>query len=420
MAPAVFNTILNTLFSPQKPEESSAHPRTPSDGGGGDDARPPLSPKAKTTSKKNQNRSPASTSNTSTPQVAKSTGKVQKREPAGKPASTHESFDGPSTPTRAPLKRAAAPSSPAMSDAPAVTTPESRPKSSGKASHAADKPAVTARKGQQKRQQTQTQSPQPQSQQKRRERVARPAEDAMEVDDERRAETDIDDKHEDEIENNNEAADDEGDEFSFKRFGDWRWAANGTSIEIEVEWAAGDTTWEPEANLHEDAPDALLGYWREEGGRPVSPTDPDVYDILRVRDHSADRKQLLVEWVGFGPEDATWVSRRSVERTAPSVVTAYMRALNEDKAPPRKRAKKAAKATMASSSSTSSAGRAKGPARTSKATAATRAAGSATGDESEGASVAPPAPATATATKKRGRRAAMVPAKRRPGVAYRK
>jgi len=413
MAPAVFNTLLNTLFSPQK-TGSSAGPRTPSDDG---DARPPLSPKAKTTSKKNQNRSPAGGSKATTPvsvsrprrgragtssdgfhadrrkQVAKSTGKVQKRQPASKPAPSRDSLDGPSTPTRAPSKRAAA-SSPAKPDAPAVTTPVTRPKSPRKAARAADKPAETTQKEQKKQQ------PQPQPPKKRQQQAATPAEDAMDVDERRAEPNNKDDK-------SNEQ-DDDDDEFSFKRFSNWRWAANGTSIEIEVEWAAGDKTWEPEANLHEDVPDALLGYWEEKGGRPVSPTDPDVFDILRVRDHSPDRKQLLVEWVGFGPKDATWVSRRSVERTAPSVVSQYMKGLSKEKAP-RKQAKAVAKTKAAAktkpASSTSSGSTVAKPAA--KAKAAARA-GSATGSKSEGA-----------APKRRGRPAAQ-PAKRRPGVAYRK
>lgn len=53
------------------------------------------------------------------------------------------------------------------------------------------------------------------------------------------------------------AADEE--EYTFNRFVYHRW--NGDSIEIEVEWEKGDTTWEEEAQLHQDAPEALLEYW---------------------------------------------------------------------------------------------------------------------------------------------------------------
>lgn len=197
------------------------------------------------------------------------------------------------------------------------------------------------------------------------------------------------------------------DEDSFKRFIQWRWAPNGTSIEIQVEWAAGDTTWEYEVNLHEDPPEALLGYWREHGGRPVSPKDPDMFDVLAVRDHSADRKRLLVEWAGFGPKDATWVSRRSVEQTAPSVVAQYMKGVRKEKTPV-KQPNAVAKARMASSTASplaKHAAKAKEPAQT-KAAAAAKVS-SANGAKDEG-----------SVSKKRGR-PAMRPPKRRPGIAYR-
>ncbi|PNY24499.1 Uncharacterized protein TCAP_05564 [Tolypocladium capitatum] len=112
-----------------------------------------------------------------------------------------------------------------------------------------------------------------------------------------------------------------GDEYSFKRFGKHRWAGN--SIEIQVEWVQGDVTWEPEANLHQDAPQSLFAYWKRQGGRPNNPSDPDLFDIFAILKHSKDRKRLLIEWVGFGPKDATWVSRAAVEETAPDVAAEY-------------------------------------------------------------------------------------------------
>lgn len=113
----------------------------------------------------------------------------------------------------------------------------------------------------------------------------------------------------------------QAEEYSFKRFGKYRWA--GSSIEIQVEWVQGDVTWEPEANLHQDAPESLFAYWKRQGGRPTNPADPDLYDIFAILKHTKDRKRLLVEWVGFGPKDATWVSRAAVEETAPSVAAEY-------------------------------------------------------------------------------------------------
>ena len=107
----------------------------------------------------------------------------------------------------------------------------------------------------------------------------------------------------------------------FRRFVQHRWA--GDSIEIQVEWDKGDLTWEPEINLHEDAPDSLFAYWESRGARPTNPEDPDLYGIFAVRKHSSNRKQLLVEWVGYGPKDMTWVPRSSMEKAAPKIVAQY-------------------------------------------------------------------------------------------------
>lgn len=131
-----------------------------------------------------------------------------------------------------------------------------------------------------------------------------------------------------------EAADEEH-VFTFKRFLKDRW--KGDSIEIEVEWEEGDTTWENEADLHQDAADALLEYWESRGGRPTNPENPEMFDIHAIREHSKDRKKLLVEWVGYGPKDATWVPRAVVEETAPDVVAEYWKTVK----PTRRRRRRA-------------------------------------------------------------------------------
>ncbi|KYK57372.1 hypothetical protein DCS_04381 [Drechmeria coniospora] len=113
--------------------------------------------------------------------------------------------------------------------------------------------------------------------------------------------------------------------FSFKTLVHHRWCGN--SIEILVKWVAGDVTWESEACLHEDAPEALFDYWEEQGGRPENPNDAGLYDVHRIRSHSADRKKLLVEWVGYHPKEATWVTRTSLQRTVPDVVAQYFQSV---------------------------------------------------------------------------------------------
>ncbi|KAG5933221.1 hypothetical protein E4U59_006997 [Claviceps monticola] len=124
-------------------------------------------------------------------------------------------------------------------------------------------------------------------------------------------------------------------EYAFDKFTDHRWV--GDSMEIRVAWQDGDLTWEREAVLHEDAPDALLEYWKSQGGRPTNPNDPDLFNIFAIRKHTKDRKSLLVEWVGYGPKEASWLPHADVEKTAPELVAQYWRSIKG--ARPRRRRK---------------------------------------------------------------------------------
>ncbi|KAJ4159234.1 uncharacterized protein LMH87_008142 [Akanthomyces muscarius] len=120
-------------------------------------------------------------------------------------------------------------------------------------------------------------------------------------------------------------------EFGFKQFLDHRW--DGDSIEIQVEWENGQRTWEPETLLHDDAPQTLLDYWRQQpDGRPDNPRRPGFYEIHAIRKHSRDRKRLFVEWVGYGPTENTWEPRATVNDAAPDVLSDYW-----DSLPRRKR-----------------------------------------------------------------------------------
>lgn len=113
--------------------------------------------------------------------------------------------------------------------------------------------------------------------------------------------------------------------FTIKRFADYRW--DGDSIEVKVEWEKGRPTWEPEANLHSDAPNSLLAFWTSKHGHPTNPKDADLYEVHSIRNHTVDCKKLLVTWVGFGPEDATWEPCTALERSAGDVVADYWKSV---------------------------------------------------------------------------------------------
>nr|UWK20191.1 chromo domain [Trichoderma psychrophilum] len=118
-------------------------------------------------------------------------------------------------------------------------------------------------------------------------------------------------------------------EFSFKRFVKHRWV--GDLIEVQVQWTSGDITWEPETNLHQDAPETLFAYWREQGGRPNNPRDAEIYEVFAILKHNKTRSRLLVEWVGYERTEASWAPRKIIQETAKDIVDAYFDSLKTSK-----------------------------------------------------------------------------------------
>ncbi|UKZ50402.1 hypothetical protein TrVGV298_004664 [Trichoderma virens] len=132
---------------------------------------------------------------------------------------------------------------------------------------------------------------------------------------------------------------DEAKMYDFVGFSGYRWA--GDSIELQVkwkkdeehdsseewegaeDWEEGKMTWEPERSLHEDAPEFLIKYWREQGGRPENPTNPGMYEIFAILKHNKNRTKLLIEWVGYERSEASWVLRKDIPETAKDIVDAY-------------------------------------------------------------------------------------------------
>lgn len=104
-----------------------------------------------------------------------------------------------------------------------------------------------------------------------------------------------------------------------------RW--NDGEIEVEVDWQGGESTWEPERNIHLDAPQMLFEYWERQGGRPTNPDDPEMFDIVAIRSHT--KRRLLVEWTGYPPSENTWMDRKEVRATAPDVVKEYFKGLKK-------------------------------------------------------------------------------------------
>lgn len=140
------------------------------------------------------------------------------------------------------------------------------------------------------------------------------------------AESSVLGEEEEEVEADEEDdAESDDEEYTFTDLLDYRWKDD--EIEIEVKWHGYPSTWEPEANLHRDAPDTLFKFWQSQGGRPDNPRDPDLYDIFAIRKHSPNRQKLFVEWTGYPPSENCWVPLKVVKQTAPEVVDKYFQSL---------------------------------------------------------------------------------------------
>lgn len=135
---------------------------------------------------------------------------------------------------------------------------------------------------------------------------------------------------------------DDAAEYEIQALVDHRW--DDDSIEVRVEWAQGGDTWEPEINLHQDANAMLLDYWKEVGGRPVNPDDPDLFHVARILRATPNGKKLFVEWVGYGPKERTWERKADMEEAAPEAIAKFLK-LQRAKArkPTRKRRRRVAR-----------------------------------------------------------------------------
>lgn len=104
---------------------------------------------------------------------------------------------------------------------------------------------------------------------------------------------------------------------------DHRWVDG--EIEIKVSRLRGPSQWEPERNIHLNAPDMLFQYWDAQGGRPLDPEDPESFDIIAIRAHT--KRRFLVEWTGYPPSENTWLPRKEVTHSASAMAKEYLQGL---------------------------------------------------------------------------------------------
>ncbi|KAJ4168285.1 hypothetical protein NW754_013619 [Fusarium falciforme] len=125
------------------------------------------------------------------------------------------------------------------------------------------------------------------------------------------------------------------DESQVNKFNAHRVDAKVSTVEIQVEWEGGETTWEAERDLQEDVPALVYKYWDGLGGRNTA-TGLDLYHVFRIlqsvevpkgaevpkstqpSDNSKDTQYMYrVQWVGFRHTDSTWERESKLREVAP-------------------------------------------------------------------------------------------------------
>ncbi|CAH0045046.1 unnamed protein product [Clonostachys solani] len=100
------------------------------------------------------------------------------------------------------------------------------------------------------------------------------------------------------------ADDDDDDDVAILQLHEHRWEDN--QIQIQVEWATGEKTWEAEDTIHGLDKRILIQHWNSLGGRPPNPDHPlelNVFAVLAIRGGRRSQ-QFLIEWTGV--EEPTW------------------------------------------------------------------------------------------------------------------
>ncbi|KAH7124757.1 hypothetical protein EDB81DRAFT_951705 [Dactylonectria macrodidyma] len=107
-------------------------------------------------------------------------------------------------------------------------------------------------------------------------------------------------------------------------------AEDHTLLELRISWKtenlADEFTWEPEANVQEDARTILFKYWRTvKGGRKSAVVDPDLWHVLQVEGHhlvpSSGDVLLDVAWIGS--QQRSWEPEAAVSEYAQEHVDDY-------------------------------------------------------------------------------------------------
>jgi hypothetical protein len=101
-------------------------------------------------------------------------------------------------------------------------------------------------------------------------------------------------------------------DVAIEEFVDHRVDADNSTVDIQVKWEGGETSWEPEWSLQEQVPALVFKYWDKLGGREAA-TNLDIYHAFKILKRTArpgkakgDKYMYQVQWVGYRATDSTW------------------------------------------------------------------------------------------------------------------
>jgi hypothetical protein len=114
------------------------------------------------------------------------------------------------------------------------------------------------------------------------------------------------------------------DDVEIDEFIDHRVDEATSTVDIQVKWEGGETTWETEWSLQEQVPTLVFKYWDKLEGRDAA-TNLDIYHVFKILKRTSlpgksKKPQYMyqVQWVGYRRTDSTWEHEDKLREIAPA------------------------------------------------------------------------------------------------------
>ena len=105
--------------------------------------------------------------------------------------------------------------------------------------------------------------------------------------------------------------------------------AENATVDIQVKWEDGETTWESEWSLQEKVSVFVFKYWEKLDGRKTA-TNLDIYHVFKIlkrappSDKSGNSQPMYrVQWVGYRPSESTWEHESKLRTITPDMLETF-------------------------------------------------------------------------------------------------